>query len=105
MAGLDEAPWGRTAPRHDGLAACRLCSSGDAAADHDWCPAVRGLICGACCRHALLGDDSRLYVVAGGTGAEEAADDLAAACMGCARGQRWFAEQLRERLTRGPGPC
>jgi hypothetical protein len=36
MADLDGIPLERVQRRHDGLASCRLCSTGDAAADHDW---------------------------------------------------------------------
>jgi len=106
MAGLDETPLPMAAARHDGLASCRLCASGDAAADHDWCPAVGGLVCEACCRRALVGDDSRLYAISAARAeGTETAEDLAAACMGCARGRRWFEEQLRLRRPEGGEPC
>ena len=108
MAGLDNIPMVIVPPRHDGLAACRLCTTVDAAADHDWCPAVGGLVCDACCRRALLGEDTRLFVVAAARAADADADtteDLATACVECARGRRWFEEQLRDSLTRRGEPC
>jgi len=106
MAGLDDIPLVIVPPRHDGLATCRLCTTVDAAADHDWCPAVGGLVCDPCCRRALLGEDMRLFVIAATrVGEVDAPEDLAAACMNCARGRRWFEEQLRDRLNPGGAPC
>lgn len=106
MAGLDDIPLVIVPPRHDGLATCRLCTTVDATADHDWCPAVGGLVCGACCRRALVGEDTRLFVVAAArVGSVDATEGLANACLECARGRRWFEEQLRDLLTPRREPC
>jgi hypothetical protein len=108
MAALDDIPLVIVPPRHDGLATCRLCTTVEAAADHEWCPAVGGLVCERCCRRALLGEDTRLFVIAAtraGDADADAPEDLAAACVGCSRGRRWFEEQLREHLNPGGEPC
>ena len=106
MADLDGVPLERVPPRHDGLAACRLCSSSDAAAGHAWCPAAGGLVCDTCCRRVLLGEDTRLYAIAATRpDGDETVETLVSACFGCERGRRWFSEQLQNRLGRGPAPC
>jgi hypothetical protein len=106
MADLDGIPLERVQRRHDGLASCRLCSTGDAAADHDWCPAAQGLVCGACCRRVLLGDDSRLSAIAATRlDGDEPPEGLTTACFSCERGHRWFAEQLHDRLIGNSEPC
>ncbi len=106
MADLDGVPLERVPPRHDGLAACRLCSSSDAGADHDWCPAAEGLVCETCCRRVLLGEDTRLYAIAATrVDGDDSVENLSIACFGCDRGRRWFAEQLQRRLDGGAKPC
>ena len=106
MAALDGVPLERRPPRHDGLATCRLCSSSDAAADHEWCPAAEGLVCDACCRHVLLGEDTRLYAIAATRAdGDDTVENLTSACFGCDRGRRWFAQQLQDRFGRGTRPC
>ena len=105
MADLDGAPLERVPPRHDGLAACRLCSSSDAAADHDWCPAAEGLVCDGCCRAVLLGDDVRLRTLTATRVDEDEAGSPVPACFGCERGHRWFAAQVRSRIGRRSEPC
>ena len=105
MADLDGVPLKRVPPPHDGLAACRLCSSSDPAADHDWCLAAEGLVCDACCRRVLLGDDAPLHAIAATRVDGDDAGNLATACFRCERGHRWFAEQLQDRLGRRTEPC
>lgn len=102
MAGLDRTDPITPSARHDGIAACRLCSSSDADAAHEWCPAVGGLVCGACCRQILLGDALRL---AAEIASQEDAEALVATCRGCERGHRWFAERVHDRLAPGAIPC
>jgi hypothetical protein len=106
MAGLDERPSEWTTPRHDGLAVCRMCTSSDPDAGHAWCPAIGALVCDGCCHEALIGEDSRLFAAAAAAAERaDAAEDLATSCIECERGQRWFADRIRERIARGPAPC
>ncbi len=105
MADLDQAPLERPPHRHDGLAACRLCSSVDAAAQHDWCPAREALVCDACCRRLLAGDVSRADPLVGDPDPLEAFDTLITTCIACERGRRWYAEQIQNHFGSGPEPC
>lgn len=105
MAGLDDEPLTHGPGRHDGMAACRLCSSTDASADHGWCAASGGLVCDSCCRRVLLGDVSGLRLPAPETDLADDAETIISACLGCERGQRWYANLMLERVTRGVGNC
>lgn len=103
MAGLDSDPLAHGPGPHDGMASCRLCSSTEAAADHDWCAASGGLVCDACCRRVLLGEVSHL-----GRPVDDLADcaeSIISACLACERGRRWYADQMLEHVTRGAGSC
>ena len=100
MAGLDSEPIVLREERHDGMATCRLCSSTDAAAEHEWCAATRALVCGACCRRLLAGDIRRIPT----RDLDGRAGDIVSACLGCERGRRWFADQLLGSFGGGE-PC
>lgn len=104
MAGLDREPLVPERGRHDGMAACRLCASTDAAADHAWCAASEGLVCDECCRHVLLGDVWRLKPLMSPDEIADRAEVIICACLACERGQRWYAEQLQAHFSGGPGP-
>jgi hypothetical protein len=101
MAGLDTDPLPLTPVPQDGQARCRLCATGDPDAGHDWCRAVSGLVCEACCHRVLLGDFGRVMAVA--FGAADAEPSLGA-CAECERGQRWFARQVLGAVTHGNLP-
>jgi hypothetical protein len=103
MAELDALPLESTPVRHDGLAICRVCCSADAAAAHDWCLAVRGLLCDACCRRILIGEEPRMAWATCADDAEGA--PLVDECLGCDRGHRWFAEQFNQHSASDGIPC
>jgi hypothetical protein len=92
MAGLDTDPLRPVHRPHDGQARCRVCTDADAAAEHEWCAAVSGLVCRSCCQRILLGDLGRLMAVAAGAVAlgDDTGEDPGA-CASCERGGRWLA--------------
>ena len=106
MAGLDNEPLTPERERHDGMAACRLCSSTDAIAGHAWCAASGGgLVCDECCRRVLLGDIWQARPLLAASELAERADMIISACLECERGQRWYTEQLRLHFADGNVPC
>lgn len=105
MADLDRTPIAWTPDRHDGLAACRLCSSADAEAGHDWCPVTEGLLCESCCRRVLTGDAPGLTAAVADPDSPDDLENVIVTCISCERGRRWFAQQVGEYLGRGSAPC
>jgi len=105
VAAIDEEPITPGPGRHDGVATCRLCASTDAAADHAWCAASGGLVCDECCRRILFGDLRRLGPSVMAEPHGERGEAVIASCVGCERGQRWYAEQLHLSFSDGSQPC
>lgn len=105
MAGLDNEPLTHCPDRHDGMASCRLCSSTDADAGHEWCAAREGLVCDDCCRLVLCGDIGFVRPPGPSSGLAESAEVIISACLGCERGRRWYTDQLLRSFTHGAGTC
>ena len=101
MAGLDTDPLQLTPAPHDGLAHCVLCATVDPHAEHDWCRAISGLVCEACCQRVLVGDLGRL--MAAMLGASDAEPQFGP-CAECERGTRWFARHILGHLADGTLP-
>lgn len=105
MAGLDTDPLQTRPEPHDGQALCRVCSSADAEAGHDWCAAASGLVCRTCCQRLLLGDVGRMMAVSMGVAEPEDEDrEPLGACAECERGRRWFAQHMLGFMARGSLP-